>query len=209
MRCMSLPSTWCIHENPEGSSPQPPPSKLLLQVRFLSFILSCKSQCSYDISPIPIYLIEIIIFGRIGGCEMFKLKSIALGIIGLSLLLTLPGMFINQSEPDDYLQPEVCSECHADIYEQWNGSMHSNSHKDPVYEKLFIMASRETNSSFDAFCSKCHIPIDFLTGNIPSADNYKVSEISEKGISCDFCHTINATNGNGGFISSPGSIKRG
>ena len=142
---------------------------------------------------------------------MFKLKSIALGVIGLSLLLTLPGMFINQSEPDGYLQPEVCSGCHADIYEQWNGSMHSNSHKDPVYEKLFIMASRETNSTFDAFCSKCHIPIDFLMGNIPSADNYKVSEISEKGISCDFCHTVNATNGigNGAFISSPGNIKRG
>lgn len=142
---------------------------------------------------------------------MFKLKSIALEIIGLSLLLTLPGMFINQSEPDDYLQPEVCSGCHAQIYEQWNGSMHSNSYKDPVYEKLSIMASRETNNTFDSFCSKCHIPIDFLAGNIPSAQNNKVSEISEKGISCDFCHTINATSGigNGAFVSSPGTIKRG
>ncbi|MCX9085146.1 MAG: multiheme c-type cytochrome [Candidatus Methanoperedens sp.] len=114
-------------------------------------------------------------------------------------------------QPSDFTQPEVCGGCHTEIYAQWNGSMHSNSHKDPVYEKLFIMVSKEMNRTFDPFCSKCHVPIDFLSGNIPSADNYKVSEISEKGISCDFCHTVNASSGigNGAFISSPGKIKRG
>jgi hypothetical protein len=128
-------------------------------------------------------------------------------------LVLSSGMVLNAGavKPSDYTQPEVCGGCHAEIYSQWNGSMHSLSHKDPVYQKLFLIASRETNSSFDAFCTKCHAPIDYLSGNIPSADNYKVSEISEKGISCDFCHTVNASSGigNGAFISSPGRVKYG
>ncbi|MDD5615861.1 MAG: multiheme c-type cytochrome [Candidatus Methanoperedens sp.] len=129
-----------------------------------------------------------------------------------SMTLALSGMvYDNGIETSDYVHPEVCGGCHEEIYAQWNGSMHSMAHKDPVYEKLFVIASRETNSSFDAFCTKCHAPIDYLSGKIPSADNYNVSEISEKGVSCDFCHTVNATSGigNGAFISSPGRIKRG
>ncbi len=142
--------------------------------------------------------------------------SVYLGNISIKTIIfcIFMAIFVQNAiaiQTSDYIQPEVCGGCHTDIYAQWNGSMHSNSHKDPVYEKLFLMASRETNNTFNPFCSKCHVPIDFLAGNIPSADNYKVSEISEKGISCDFCHTVNASSGigNGAFISSPGKIKRG
>lgn len=137
----------------------------------------------------------------------FDLRSV---LIIFFLVLALSGN-AGAITPSDYTQPEVCGGCHAEIYSQWNGSMHSNAHKDPVYQKLFLMASRETNSTFDAFCTKCHAPIDYLSGNIPSADNYKVSEISEKGVSCDFCHTVNASSGigNGAFISSPGRVKYG
>lgn len=133
-------------------------------------------------------------------------------VAGFFLFLMLSMMLNAEAiKPTDYTQPEVCGGCHAGIYSQWNGSMHSLSHKDPVYQKLFLLASRETNSTFDAFCTKCHAPIDYLSGNIPSADNYKVSEISEKGISCDFCHTVNASSGigNGAYISSPGRVKYG
>jgi len=144
---------------------------------------------------------------------MVGLRSVVILVIIFSMTIVMSGMLFYSSgiEPTDYTQPEVCGWCHEEIYAQWNGSMHSMAHKDPVYEKLFIMASRETNSSFDAFCTKCHAPIDYLSGNIPSADNYNVSEISEKGVSCDFCHTVNESSGigNGAFNSSPGNIKRG
>jgi len=114
-------------------------------------------------------------------------------------------------KPSDYTQPEVCAACHEEIYSQWNGSMHSNAHRDPVYQALFLIASREANRTFDAFCTRCHAPIAYLSGEIPSFDNYKVSEIAERGVSCDFCHTINASSGigNGAFISSPGRVKYG
>ncbi len=143
---------------------------------------------------------------------MVGMRSLVIIATIFSMTLALSGMvYDNGIETSDYVHPEVCGGCHEEIYAQWNGSMHSMAHKDPVYEKLFVIASRETNSSFDAFCTKCHAPIDYLSGKIPSADNYNVSEISEKGVSCDICHTVNATSGigNGAFISSPGRIKRG
>src|SRR5512137_1995822 len=30
--------------------------------------------------------------------------------------------------------PEVCGECHAQQYREWNGSIHSLAFKDPVYQ---------------------------------------------------------------------------
>ncbi len=144
---------------------------------------------------------------------MFDMRSIVIGIMGFSLLLSLPGLMIDHVDikSADYTGPEVCAGCHQEIYAQWNGSMHSNAHKDPVYQKLFLIASRETNGTFDAFCTKCHSPIGYLSGETPSGDNYSVDGITEKGISCDFCHTVNASSGigNGAFISSPGKVKYG
>ncbi len=124
---------------------------------------------------------------------MFDMRTIIIGIIGFSMVLSLPGMLIGPAEirSTNYTDPEVCSGCHAQIYAQWNGSMHSNAQKDPVYQKLLQIASRETNRSFDAFCTRCHAPVAYLSG-----------------ISCDFCHTVNGI-GNGSFAASPGKVKYG
>lgn len=140
-----------------------------------------------------------------------NLGSISIKITLFCIFIAISGHDAIAVQPSDYIQPEVCGGCHSEIYAQWNGSMHAVAHKDPVYLKLFVIASKETNSTFDEFCTKCHSPISIITGEKPSADNYKVSEVAEKGISCDFCHTINASTGiaNGAFVSSPGKIKYG
>ncbi len=144
---------------------------------------------------------------------MFDMRSVVIGIIGFSIVLSLPAMLVSPVDirTTDYTDPEVCAGCHSDIYAQWNGSMHSAAHRDPVYQKLFLKASRETNTTFDDFCTRCHAPLAALTGETPSADNYQVSETAKKGISCDFCHTVNASTGigNGAFTSSPGKVKWG
>ncbi len=127
------------------------------------------------------------------------------------------GLFISLSvvsamgENMTYEDPSVCKGCHNEIYEQWNGSMHSNSYKDPVFQKLYAMASQETKGLTDGFCARCHTPIGVLKGEIPPADGSKLGDISKKGIQCDFCHTVNASTGigNGAYVSSPGKIKRG
>lgn len=140
-----------------------------------------------------------------------KIKSIAKTMPGIFFICLIVPYLGAAVSPSDYTDPKICAGCHAEIYSQWNGSMHSNAHIDPVYEKLFIMASMETNGTFDEFCTSCHAPIDFLSGMIPSASNYNVSPISEKGVSCDFCHTVNGSKGTGNaaFNSSPGKIKYG
>lgn len=94
---------------------------------------------------------------------MVGLRSVVILIIVFSMTLVISGMLLSSSviEPSDYTQANTCVGCHDEIY-TWNGSMHYTN-KDPVYKKLFIMASRETNSSFDTFCRKCHAPIDHLS----------------------------------------------
>lgn len=118
---------------------------------------------------------------------------------------------LSAAERPAYEDPTVCGGCHNEIYEQWNGSMHSNAWKDPVFLKLYAMASEETKGLTDSFCVRCHVPVGLLKDEIPPADGSKLSNISKKGIQCDFCHTVNGSNGigNGAYISSPGKIKRG
>ena len=101
-------------------------------------------------------------------------------VIGMFMIFSIQFITMDASaiSPGDYTLPEVCSGCHPAIYEQWNGSMHAVAHIDPVYLKLFVIASKEANRTFDEFCTKCHSPIAIITGEKPSADNYKVSEIA-------------------------------
>ncbi len=130
-------------------------------------------------------------------------------IISIFVIVTI--LFLSLSAAGAYEDPTVCGGCHSEIYEQWNGSMHSNSWKDPVFQKLYAMAGKETNGLLNVFCARCHTPIGVLSGEVSYGDNSKISEISRKGVQCDFCHTVNASAGvgNGAFVSSPGKIKRG
>jgi len=97
---------------------------------------------------------------------MVGLRSVVILVIFFSMTIVMSGMLLYSSviEPSDYTQPDGCGICHDEIFAQWNGSMQSMAHKDPVYENLFIIASRETNSSLDDFCTKCHAPINYLSG---------------------------------------------
>src|SRR5659263_72615 len=142
---------------------------------------------------------------------LVNLRSILIKVSLFCILIAISGHNAIAIQASDYIQPEVCGGCHSEIYAQWNGSMHAVAHIDPVYLKLFVIASKETNRTFDEFCTKCHSPIAIITGEKPSYDNYTVSEFAEKGISCDFCHTVNVSTGiaNGAFVSSPGKTKYG
>lgn len=106
--------------------------------------------------------------------------------------------------------PGQCQTCHQKIFDEWNGSMMSNSWRDPGWRAAFLLLSRATSaygecdtpeppdgtpkashnpfankdcsstfdigtgrytlsrpgSLLDAFCSRCHMPTDYLD-NIP------------------------------------------
>jgi len=107
----------------------------------------------------------------------------------------------------DFDLPEDCGECHEQIHRQWEGGMHANAWKDPAYTALHRIASQETKGMVDRYCIGCHAPLAVLAGE----EGGNVSQISQKGVQCDFCHTVAGSKGigNTALISSPGSIKRG
>lgn len=122
--------------------------------------------------------------------------------------ISLPGDF----QQNQFIDPEVCSGCHSELYEQWNGGMHSVALKDPVFQKvskLFLsQAENEMEKEEALSCVRCHAPVAHLTGELPTTegDYSRVSELGSKGVFCDFCHSVKASAGigNAPFILEPG-----
>jgi hypothetical protein len=114
-------------------------------------------------------------------------------------------------ESSDFDDPTVCKGCHGEIYDQWDGSIHSIAYTDLVYLKEEEMASRETDGLTDTYCARCHTPIGVLSGEVPPIGLEHLSKISKKGIQCDFCHSVNKSTGigNGAFVIATDGIKRG
>jgi len=115
-------------------------------------------------------------------------------------------------QSDHFTETDVCGTCHVDLYEQWRGSMHNNSYRDPVFQKIYNLAVKDTGGDkvIEDFCIVCHNPIGFMSGEIPPSDGSKLSEIAKNGIQCDFCHTVSGSKGIGNFAvkSEPGETKR-
>lgn len=124
--------------------------------------------------------------------------------------------------PEQWTDPRICGQCHSAQYEGWNGSMHSNAFKDPVYQALWALAEK-ADPSMHNHCGTCHTPIGITTKTVEFHPDeglhgkFTAPPIAEMGVSCDVCHTISGTNlqktavlehGNASFIMSPGEKKR-
>jgi len=90
-----------------------------------------------------------------------------------------------------------CQGCHADIYAEWEGSMHANSSKfkDPVHAALFdafssAMVAKGKKPNYH--CSSCHTPTapdirELSTGAwLPS----ETDPTHVDGVTCAFCHMV-------------------
>jgi hypothetical protein len=138
------------------------------------------------------------------------MRGIISFVIATIACTLLPGsIVVGAIESSDFNDPTVCKGCHAEIYDQWDGSMHSIAYTDPVYLKEEEMASHETDGLTDTYCARCHTPIGVLSGEVPPIGHENLSEISKKGIQCDFCHSVNKSTGigNGAFMLSTDGIK--
>lgn len=114
-----------------------------------------------------------------------------------------------------FYSPEVCRGCHSTIYDQWKGSMMANAWTDPVYiavyKKYIADAKTETEKEEVAMCSRCHTPSGYLENNMGRYFQGELSEIDKRGVSCDICHSVEASvgTGNGSFILRPGDASTG
>ncbi len=125
--------------------------------------------------------------------------------------------------PNDWTDPKICGQCHPRQYRGWNGSMHSNAFKDPVFQALWALAEKATDGKMRNHCGGCHSPSGVATGTIKfdpklgKHGGFTADPLSEQGISCDICHTISGSNiqktavlehGNTSIILDPGNVKR-
>lgn len=97
---------------------------------------------------------------------------------------------------EQFINPDVCELCHTEIFNQWNGSMHSKAFVDPIWRaatKLFLKDATESGEILEMkACVKCHTPLGFRSHSISSpADDYdKLADLPAKGIFCNWCHNI-------------------
>jgi tetratricopeptide (TPR) repeat protein len=103
--------------------------------------------------------------------------------------------------PQHLMDDENCAECHPDIAQQANLSMHRfSSFNNPAYrfsiEKTRdIIQHRDGNMEATRLCAACHDPVPLLSGAFDHPDfNADEDETSQAGITCLVCHAITDVN---------------
>ena len=114
---------------------------------------------------------------------------------------------------DQFISSDTCRDCHSEIFDQWENSMHYLAHKDPVYSRVSQFLRKgltDQNHIKEAeSCVKCHTPIGVETGfpKKVSDDLSKTPEIATFGIQCDYCHSAKTIKQmyNNGLVIKPGN----
>ena len=96
---------------------------------------------------------------------------------------------------DQLLDPKTCASCHADHYAQWAESVHAHASDDPVFLAMNARGQRETNGTLGSFCVNCHAPLAVKQGATTNGLNLASVDPKLKGVSCFFCHTVDAVSG--------------
>ncbi len=139
----------------------------------------------------------------------FRLKYCLTGLVALTALSVVPGCD-DESTPisvtpadttssfsaSDFVSAEECKVCHLDQYNEWSGSMHAFSAKDPVFTALNKLGQNAYVNAIDQGCVKCHTVIGSRAGETPWGE-FNVNDLSpvaQEGVTCDVCHNITSIN---------------
>lgn len=95
--------------------------------------------------------------------------------------------FAAEMNREGYTSATVCAYRHEDIYESWNRSVHSWSYSDSTFMDAYRHAYVDTKGAAKKLCFKCHAPTTMATNDFDAA-----MPITKEGVTCDFCHTIEA-----------------
>jgi Flp pilus assembly protein TadD len=103
-----------------------------------------------------------------------------------------------------FMDSESCGECHREIYEQWNGSMHHfASFNNQFYRKSIEYMQDVVGTEPSKWCAGCHDHAVFFNGRFerPIKEQIDTPE-AHAGLACTSCHSIthvDSSMGNGGF----------
>jgi hypothetical protein len=119
---------------------------------------------------------------------------------------------------EDYALSTTCQNCHGNIYDQYAKSMHALAYGDlafqaQYFDELLPQAAGDEKLQAEADrCLVCHAPVVSLKKGGRIVTREQVADI-QKGVNCDFCHTIRGFKGEkpggGNFDSTPGDEKFG
>ncbi|MBM3782857.1 MAG: tetratricopeptide repeat protein [Acidobacteria bacterium] len=105
---------------------------------------------------------------------------------------------------DFFMDSKLCGECHKDIYEQWNSSMHHfASFNNQFYRKSIEHMQDSVGTTPSKWCAGCHDHAVFFNGRFekPIKEQVETPE-AQNGLGCVSCHSIShvdSSMGNGGF----------
>lgn len=88
-----------------------------------------------------------------------------------------------------------CQQCHTDIYQQWQTSIHKLAAADPAYVRNVILLENKKGIAATRYCEGCHAPIAMLTGELTQGGKHGGIENTpafDEGISCRTCHNTDS-----------------
>ena len=103
-----------------------------------------------------------------------------------------------------FMDSQTCGECHKDVYEQWQSSMHHfASFNNQFYRKSVEYMQSVVGPQPSKWCAGCHDHAVFFNGRFdkPIKDQIDTPE-AHAGLACTSCHSItrvDSSMGNGGF----------
>ena len=105
-----------------------------------------------------------------------------------------------------FMDSESCRECHADIYDQWNSSMHHmGSFNNQWYRKSIEYMQDTIGVKSSMWCAGCHDHAIAFAGKMQKQHIREIVHTREaqNGLGCMSCHSIvhvKDTMGQGGFV---------
>lgn len=133
------------------------------------------------------------------------------GPFGLSLVTTVDGKPVAH---EGFTTSEECALCHERQVEEFDGSLHSVSHHDPLYRAFAELARKEAGEATYAYCSGCHTPAGVVSGLVPGTKEEELPDNVTAGVQCDICHQVASLQespwgepGNANFTLAPGKVK--
>ncbi len=88
---------------------------------------------------------------------------------------------------------QECATCHADIYRQWQASVHALAAKDPAYVTNVNLLEKSRGTDATRYCEGCHAPVALLSGELtPGGKHGGVpgTLANREGVGCLGCHAI-------------------
>jgi tetratricopeptide (TPR) repeat protein len=113
---------------------------------------------------------------------------------------------VNHTIPSNFfMDSKLCGECHKDIYDEWQSSMHHfASFNNQFYRKAIENMQDVIGTKPSKWCAGCHDHAVFFNGRFdrPIKEQIDTPE-AQNGLGCLSCHSIvhvDGSMGNGGFI---------